>query len=65
MKPEDRALLLKIAGDAYMCFRLVKQLAEQEGVSEALKTENQMEWGGRMNNIRNRAEKVVYNEIIY
>ncbi len=48
-----------------MCFRLVKQLAEQEGVTEALKAENQMEWVGRMNNIRNRAEEVVYNEIIY
>ncbi len=48
-----------------MCFRLVKRLAEQEGVTEALKAENQMEWVGRMNNIRNRAEEVVYNEIIY
>ncbi len=48
-----------------MCFRLVKQLAEQEGVTEKLKAENQMEWVGRMNNIRNRAEEVVYNEIIY
>ncbi len=48
-----------------MCFRLVKQLAEQEGVTEQLKADNQMEWVGRMNNIRNRAEEVVYNEIIY
>lgn len=48
-----------------MCFRLVKELAEKEGVTEALKAENQMEWVGRMNNIRNRAEEVVYNEIIY
>ena len=53
----------KQATDMY--FRLVKQLAEQEGITEALKAENQMEWVGRMNNIRNRAEEVVYNEIIY
>ena len=48
-----------------MFFRVVKQLAEQEGITEQLKAENQMEWVGRMNNIRNRAEEVVYNEIIY
>ncbi len=48
-----------------MCFRLVKELAEQEGVTEQLKAKNQMEWVARMNNIRNRAEEVVYNEIIY
>ncbi len=48
-----------------MFFRLVKELAEKEGVTEQLKAENQMEWVGRMNNIRNRAEEVVYNELIY
>lgn len=48
-----------------MCFRLVKELAEQEGVTEALKVENQIEWVRRMNNIRNRVEEVVYNELIY
>ncbi len=48
-----------------MFSRVVKQLAEQEGVTEALKAKNQMEWVGRMNNIRNRAEEVVYNELIY
>ncbi len=48
-----------------MCFRLVNKLAEQEGVTETLKAENQMEWVRRMNNIRNRAEEVVYNELIY
>ena len=36
--------------------RLTKQLAEREGVTEALKAENQMEWVRRMNNIRSRAE---------
>ncbi len=48
-----------------MFFRLIKELAEKDGVTEAMKAENQMEWVGRMNNIRNRAEEVVYNEIIY
>ena len=45
--------------------RLVKQLAEQEGVTEKLKVENQMLWVGKMNNIRNRATEIVNNELIY
>lgn len=48
-----------------MFFQLVKQLAEQEGTTEQLKAEDQMEWVRQMNNIRSRAEKVVYNELIY
>ena len=48
-----------------MFFRLVNQLAKQEGVSEQLKADNQMLWVARMNNIRNRAEEVIYQEIIY
>lgn len=44
---------------------LVKQLAEKEGVTEKLKVKNQMEWVGRMNNIRDRAEEIVMNELIY
>ena len=44
---------------------LVKQLAEKEGVTEKLKAENQMEWVGRMNNIRNRAIEIVNAEIIF
>ena len=48
-----------------MFFRLVKQMAEREGVTEQLKAENQMEWVGRMNNIRNRAMEIVNEEIIY
>jgi len=43
---------------------IVKQLAEKESVTEALKTENQMEWVGIMNNLRNVAEEIVFNEII-
>lgn len=45
--------------------RLTKQLAEQEGVTEALKAEDQMEWARRMNSIRSRAEEVVLSELIY
>ena len=47
-----------------MFFRLVEQMAEREGVTEQLKVENQMEWVGRMNNIRNRAMEIVNEEII-
>ena len=45
--------------------RLVKQLAEKEIVTEALKAENQMLWVQKMNNIRNAAMEVVSNDLIY
>ena len=48
-----------------MFLRLVKQMAEAEGVTEQLKADNQMEWVGRMNNIRNRAMEIVNSELIY
>ncbi len=48
-----------------MFFRVVKQLAEKEGVTEKLKAENQMEWVGRMNNIRARATEIVNADLIY
>ena len=48
-----------------MFLRLVEQMAEREGVSEQLKAENQMEWVGRMNNIRNRVMEIVNAELIY
>ena len=48
-----------------MFFRLVKQMAEREGVTEKLKTDNQMEWIARMNNIRSRATEIVNHDIIY
>ena len=44
---------------------IVKQLAESENVNEDLKSNNQLAWVQAMNNIKNRAEKIVYNEIIY
>ena len=45
--------------------RLVKQLAEKEGVTEALKAENQMLWVQKMNNLRNAATEIVSNNLIY
>lgn len=47
-----------------MFFRLVKQMAEREGVTEQLKAQNQMEWVGRMNNIRNIAAEIINHELI-
>ena len=47
-----------------MYFRLVKQMAEREGVTEQLKAENQMEWVRRMNNIRNIAAEIINHELI-
>lgn len=44
---------------------IIKQLAEVENVNENLKQTNQMEWVHAMNNIKNRAEEIVLNEIIY
>ena len=48
-----------------MFFRLVKQLAKQEGVTEQLKADNQIMWVQKMNNIRNRVTEIVNNELIY
>ena len=48
-----------------MFSRLVKQLAEKEGVTEALKAETQMLWVQKMNNIRNTAMEIVSNDLIY
>ena len=48
-----------------MFSQLVKQLSEKEGVTEALKAENQMLWVQRMNNIRSAAMEIVANDLIY
>ena len=44
---------------------LMKQLVEKENITEKLKATNQMEWVGRMNNIKNRAEEIILKELIY
>ena len=46
-----------------MCSRLVKQMAEREGITEQLKAENQMEWFAQMNNIRQRVTEIVFKEL--
>nr|WP_326184129.1 TnpV protein [uncultured Oscillibacter sp.] len=48
-----------------MFLRLVNQMAAQEGISEQLKAENQIEWVRRMNSIRDRTEEIIYAELIY
>ena len=48
-----------------MFSRLVKQLAEKENVTEALKAENQMLWVQKMNNLRNAAMEIVSSDLIY
>lgn len=48
-----------------MFSRLVKQMAEREGVNEKLKVENQMLWVQKMNSIRSRATEMVNSDLIY
>ena len=44
---------------------LIQQIQEQQGVNEELKSRDQMGWVGACNNIRNAAEEIVLNELIY
>lgn len=48
-----------------MFSRLIKQMAEREGITEKLKAKDQIAWIGRMNNIRNRVIEFVNNSLIY
>lgn len=48
-----------------MFFQLAKLLSEEEGITEALKAENQMLWVRKMNNLWNAAMEIVSNELIY
>ena len=48
-----------------MFFRLVKELAKKEGITETLKAENQMLWVQRMNAVRETATEIVNNDLIY
>lgn len=43
---------------------LVKQMAEQEGINEALKEQGQIEWTKRMNSIRSWVKEIIWNEIV-
>lgn len=44
---------------------LIKEFAKQYNIDEELKAENQLEWVQMMNNCQNRAEEIVFNELIY
>lgn len=46
-------------------FRLVKKLSEKEGITEELKSADQIAWVGAMNNIQARAKEIVHADIIY
>ena len=60
------AYLVDIDEEATEMFdRLVKQIAEREGVTEQLKANNQMLWVARINNIRSRAMEIVNTELIF
>ena len=48
-----------------MFSRLIKQMAEREGVTEQLKAQDQMAWVGKMNNIRSRATEIVFHDLIF
>ena len=48
-----------------MFAQLTKQMAAAEGITEALKAADQMEWVRRMNNVQNRAREIVNSQLIY
>ena len=48
-----------------MLFQLVKQMAKDEGVDEAMKRRDQLGYVQRMNSIRSRAEEIVFRDVIY
>ena len=49
----------------YLFYRLVKEYAEKEGITEQLKSTDQMKWVGKMNAIRNAATEIINRELIY
>lgn len=66
MKGTLEQYLKDIDKDAKDMFdKLVKQLAENEGITEELKSANEIEWIRSMNNIRNRAEEIFLSKVIY
>lgn len=66
MKGALEQYLKDIDSDAQDMFdKLTKQLAENEGINEELKSADEIEWVRSMNSIRNRAEEIVLSEVIY
>ena len=58
--------LAEIGESAQAMFdRIVEQMKKAEGVTEQLKAAEQMEWVGRLNSIRSRAEEIVFSELVY
>lgn len=63
---ELKSYLLDIEDECKEKFEfLTKQMAEKENITEELKSNNQMEWIQKMNNIKHRVEEIILNEIIY
>ena len=44
---------------------LMNQIMKQEGISEELKTRDQMEWIRQANNVRSRVDEIILNELVY
>lgn len=68
MQNEDKLYeyLIQLNQDAEEMFNtLIEQFKKSEGITEQLKTQDQMQWVSRMNNIRHRATEIVNNELIY
>ena len=66
MKGTLEQYLKDIDKDAKDMFdKLVKQLADSEGINEELKSSNEIDWISSMNSIRNRAEEIALSEMIY
>ena len=66
MKGELIPHLLEIQDTAFQRVEdIIKKLAETANITEELKADNQLEWVGIMNNLRNVAEELVFNELIY
>lgn len=58
--------LADIDGQAEEMFsRLIEQTAEREGITEQLKSDNQLEWVRIINNIRNRIIEIINDDLIY
>ena len=66
MKGTLEQYLIDLDRDAQDTFeRMIGQYAEIEGVTEALKAEDSLEWARHMNSIRNRVEEFVLHDMIY
>ena len=69
--PEYTEMLLNNELNSYLldvedeCKNKIKQMAKKENITEELKANNQLEWVGKMNSIKQSAEEIVLNELIY